>query len=176
MALIDGFSQAAIRSVEKFRERVSLETLDEAVRILSRAETIYLIGLRGSYPITSYLSYALGTLGMRTALIGSPNGVDRELLSFAGPHDAALSVSFTPYAQTTVEYTRQVAGQNTPLIAITDSPFSPLVFKASVWFEIVESDFEGFRTLAATMTLAATLAVAVAEQRRLNEKQNSHSD
>lgn len=176
MALIDGFSQAAIRSVEKFRERVSLETLDEAVRILSRAETIYLIGLRRSYPITSYLSYALGTLGMRTALIGSPNGVDRELLSFAGPHDAALSVSFTPYAQTTVEYTRQVAGQNTPLIAITDSPFSPLVFKASVWFEIVESDFEGFRTLAATMTLAATLAVAVAEQRRLNEKQNSHSD
>jgi DNA-binding MurR/RpiR family transcriptional regulator len=177
MALINGFSQAAIRSVEKFRERVSLETLDEAVRILSRAETIYLIGLRRSYPITSYLSYALGTLGMRTALIGSPNGIDRELLSFAGPRDAALSVSFTPYAQTTVEYTRQVAGQNTPLIAITDdSPFSPLVFKASVWFEIVESDFEGFRTLAATMTLATTLAVAVAEQRRLSERQNSHSD
>jgi len=176
MALIDGFSQAAIRSVERFRERVSLETLDEAARILSRAETIYLIGLRRSYPITSYLSYALGTLGMKTVLIGSPNGVDRELLSFAGPHDAAISASFTPYAQTAVEYTRQVAGQNTPLIAITDSPFSPLVFNTSVWFEIVESDFEGFRTLAASMTLAIALAVAVAEQRRLSEKQNSHSD
>ena len=176
MALIDGFSQAAIRSVERFRERVSLETLDEAARILSRAETIYLIGLRRSYPITSYLSYALGTLGMKTVLIGSPNGVDRELLSFAGPHDAAISASFTPYAQTAVEYTRQVAGQNTPLIAITDSPFSPLVFNTNVWFEIVESDFEGFRTLTATMTLATALAVAVAEQRRLSEKQNSHSD
>jgi DNA-binding MurR/RpiR family transcriptional regulator len=176
MALIDGFSQAAIRSVERFRERVSLETLDEAARILSRAETIYLIGLRRSYPITSYMSYALGTLGMRTVLIGSPNGVDRELLSFAGPHDAAIAVSFTPYAQTTVEYTRQVAGQNTPIIAITDSPFSPLVFNTNVWFEIVESDFEGFRTLTATMTLATALAVAVAEQRRLSEKQNSHSD
>jgi DNA-binding MurR/RpiR family transcriptional regulator len=176
MALIDGFSQAAIRSVERFRERVSSETLDEAARILSRAETIYLIGLRRSYPITSYMSYALGTLGMRTVLIGTPNGVDRELLSFAGPHDAAISVSFTPYAQTTVEHTRQVAGQNTPLIAITDSPFSPLVFNTNVWFEIVESDFEGFRTLTATMTLATALAVAVAEQRRLSEKQNSHSD
>ncbi|MGA2495847.1 MAG: MurR/RpiR family transcriptional regulator [Roseiarcus sp.] len=176
MALVDGFSQAAIRSVERFRERVNLATLDEAARILSRAETIYLIGLRRSYPITSYLSYALGTLGMRTVLIGSPNGIDRELLSFAGPRDAALSVSFTPYAQTTVEYTRQVAGQNTPLVAITDSPFSPLVFKTSVWFEIVESDFEGFRTLTATLTLATTLAVAVAEQRRLSNKQNLHSD
>ena len=102
-------------------------------------------------------------------LIGSPNGVDREVLSFAGPRDAALSVSFTPYAPATVEYTRQVAGQKTPLVAITDSPFSPLVFNTSVWFEIVESDFEGFRTLAATMTLAAALAVAVAEQRRTSK-------
>ncbi len=91
------------------------------------------------------MSYALATLGIRTALIGSPNGIDREVLSFAGPRDAALSVSFTPYASATVEYTRQVAGQNTPLIAITDSPFSPLVFNTSIWFEIVESDFEGFQ-------------------------------
>ena len=55
--------------------------------------------------------------------------------------------AFTPYAPATVEYTRQIAGQNTPLVAITDSPFSPLVFNASVWFEVVESDFEGFRSL-----------------------------
>jgi len=60
-------------------------------------------------------------------------------------------------------------GQKTPLVAITDSPFSPLVFNASVWFEVVENDFEGFRSLAATMTLAAALAVAVAERRRTGE-------
>ena len=144
--------------------------------LLSRAETIYLIGLRRSYPITSYLNYAFGTLGIKTILVGSPNGVDREVLSFAGPRDAALSVSFTPYAPATVEYTRQIAAQNTPLVAVTDSPFSPLVFKAKVWFEIVESDFEGFRSLAATMTLASALAVAVAERRRASGKQKLHSD
>jgi DNA-binding MurR/RpiR family transcriptional regulator len=176
VALIDGFSQAAIRSVERLKERIKLDTLEEAARILALAETIYLIGLRRSYPVTSYLSYALGTLGARTVLVGSPNGVDRELLSFAGPRDAALAVSFTPYSATTIEYARQVAGQNTPLIAITDSPFSPLVFNTSVWFEVVEADFEGFRMLAATMTLATTLAVAVAEQRRVSGKQNLHSE
>jgi len=170
MALVEGLSQAAIGSIEKFRERIKLDTLDEAAQILAGAETIYLIGVRRSYPITSYLSYAFGTLGIRTVLIGSPNGVDRELLSFAGPRDAALAVSFTPYAPATVEYTRQIAAQKAPLVAVTDSPFSPLVFNARVWFEIVENDFEGFRSLAATMTLAAALAVAVAEQRRIHEK------
>ncbi len=175
MAVIDGFSRAAIRSVERFKERIKPEDLDEAARILAAAETIYLIGLRRSYPITAYLSYALGTLGIKTVLAGSPSGVDREILSFAGPRDAALAVSFTPYAPATVEYTRQVVSQNAPLVAITDSPFSPLALNTSVWFEIVESDFEGFRTLAATMTLAAALAVALGERRRLDEKRNVNS-
>ncbi len=166
MAAIDGFSQAAIQSIERFKERIRAEDLNEAARILAGADTIYLIGLRRSYPVTAYLGYALGTLGIKTVLAGSPSGVDREILSFAGPRDAALAVSFTPYAPATVEYTRQVVGQGAPLVAVTDSPFSPLALNTSVWFEVVESDFEGFRTLAATMTLAAALAIAVAETRR----------
>jgi len=176
MAVIDGFSHAAIRSVQRFKERIRPEDLDEAARILAAADTIYLIGLRRSYPITAYLNYALGTLGIRTVLAGSPSGVDREILSFAGPSDAAVAVSFTPYAPATVEYTRQVVSQNTPLVSITDSPFSPLALNTNVWFEIVESDFEGFRTLAATMTLAAALAIAVAETRRTAGKRNLNSE
>jgi DNA-binding MurR/RpiR family transcriptional regulator len=176
IAMINGFSLAAIRSVERFKERVPPGDLEKAAQILAAADTIYLIGLRRSFPITAYLSYAFGTLGVKTVLAGSPGGVDREMLSFAGPRDAALAVSFTPYAPAAVEYTRQVVSQNTPLVAITDSPFSPLALNTRVWFEIVESDFEGFRTLAATMTLAAALAVAVAEQRRLSGKQNVTSN
>ncbi len=175
MALIDGFCQAAQRSVERLRERVKLEAMDEAVRILAEADAVYLIGQRRSYPIVAYLHYALGTLGVKTVLAGSPAGVDREILSFAGPRDAALAVSFTPYAAATVEHTRQIVGQDTPLVAITDSPFSPLALNTSVWFEIVESDFEGFRTLSASMTLAAALAVAVGERRRIDARQNKNS-
>jgi len=175
MALIDGFSEAALRSVERLRERIKLETLEEAAQVLAGAETVYLIGQRRAFPVTSYLSYVFGAMGVRTVLVGSPNGVDRDLLSFAGPRDAAIAVSFTPYAPATIEFARQVENQNTPLVAISDSPFSPLVYNTKLWFEIVESDFEGFRTLAATMTLAAAIAVAVAENRRSRQKQNSNS-
>lgn len=169
-ALVEGFSQASIRSVERFRERVEIDALNEATEILARANTIYLIGLRRSYPVASYLNYTFGTLGVQTVLAGTPSGVDREVLFFAGPRDAALAISFTPYAPMTIEYARQVASQKTPLIAITDSPFSPLATLTNRWFEIVESDFGGFRTLASTMTLVAALAVAVAEKRRTSEK------
>ena len=94
-------------------------------------------------------------------LAGSPNGVDREILSFAGPADAAIAVSFTPYAPATVEYARQVRQPEHAARRHHRQPFSPLALNTSLWFEVVESDFEGFRTLAASMTLAAALAVAV---------------
>jgi DNA-binding MurR/RpiR family transcriptional regulator len=170
VALIDGFCSASLRSIEKFRERAQPEQLNEAARILARAETIYIIGFRRSHPIASYLQYTLATLGVRTILAGSPSAVDREVISFAGPRDAALAISFTPYAPLAIELTRQIVAQKTPLVAITDSPFSPLAMSTNVWFEVVETNFEGFRTLAATVTLAAALSVAVAEKRRAVEK------
>ncbi|MBZ9939014.1 MurR/RpiR family transcriptional regulator [Mesorhizobium sp. BR1-1-16] len=165
-ALMSGFCDAAERSVQALRERVSAERLDAAVALLAPAETIYLIGQRRSYPISSYMSYAFGKLGVKSALVGSPQGTDPEMLAFAGPRDAAIAVSFTPYASATLAYARQAADQGVPLIVITDSPFSPLIPKLGVWFEVVEADFEGFRLLSATMALAMTLTVAVADARR----------
>jgi DNA-binding MurR/RpiR family transcriptional regulator len=165
-ALFSGFSDAAVRSVETLRSRMEPGRLEAAVDILARAETIYLIGQRRSYPITSYMSYALSKLGVKSGLVGSPQGTDPEQLSFAGPRDAAIAISFTPYASTTLALARQVADQGTPLVVVTDSPFSPLIPANGVWFEVVEADFEGFRLLSATMALAMTLTVAVADARR----------
>lgn len=166
MALLDGFTDAAKRSVGALQKRTMAEQMDEAVRILVEAETIYLIGQRRSFPVISYMSYAFGTLGIKTVLIGTGPGTDIETLSFATPKDAAFSVSFTPYASGTVSYTKQMAALGVPQVVITDSPFSPLIPSNGIWFEVVEVDFEGFRSLSATMTLAMTLCVAVAEARR----------
>ena len=47
-------------------------------------------------------------------------------------------------------------------MAITDSPFSPLAQIAEPWIEVGEANFEGFRSMAATLTLAMTLTVAIA--------------
>lgn len=175
-AMLDGFGKAAIRSVERVCERIDPAVMDQASRILAQAETIYLIAQRRSYPITSYMAYAFGKLGIRTVLVGSPMGIDREVLNFAGPKDAAFAVSFTPYASSTLDYMRQVAARGTPLVVITDSPFSPLIPENGVWFEVVEADFEGFRSLAATLTVAMALTVSVADLRRSREKQNLHAE
>ncbi|GGE16046.1 sugar isomerase (SIS) [Aureimonas endophytica] len=164
--LFDGFCEAATRSITAAHDRIDLGAVDEAARILAKAETIYLIAQRRSFPVTSYMSYALGKLGIRNVLIGSALGTDAETVSFATPRDAALAISFTPYASSTVAFARQVAELGTPLVVITDSPFSPLVGEGRLWFEVVEADFQGFRSLAASLSLAMTLVVALADLRR----------
>ncbi len=164
--LFEGFASAAERSVRLLRDRLQPELVEQAVSLLAPADTIFLIGQRRSFPVTAYLNYALGKLGVKNILIGSAPGNDPETLSFATASDAVIAVSFTPYASSTVAHCRQVAERGPPQIIITDSPFSPLLPYASTWFEVVEDDFEGFRPMSATLALSMTLAVAVAERRR----------
>ncbi len=82
-----------------------------------------------------------------------------------GQGDAALVVSFANYAAETVALAGRAREQGVKLVALTDSVFSPVAAAADVMIEVSEANFEGFRSLAASMALAMALAVAVAGRR-----------
>ena len=96
--IFQGFTEAAEKSINTLQERLEPKKLDRAVEILSKAETIYLLGLRRSFPISTYMSYAFGKLGVRNVLIDAIGGLAQEELGFATKRDAVLAISFTPYA------------------------------------------------------------------------------
>ena len=164
--IVDGFLAAASKSIDVMSRNIDDETLDRAIDLLNGAETIYILARRRSYPVASYIAYALGKLGVRSQLIESASGLSPEMISFATPKDAVIAISFSPYASATVEEARVLSANGVPVVAITDSAFSPLAQFAKVWFEVAEADFGGFRSLAATMALAMGLTVGVAELRR----------
>ena len=164
--LLQGFAEASVRSAAALHERIDPAQLERSAGILAGADTIYIVGLRRSFPIAAYMAYAFGKLGVKTVLAGTAGGLEPELISFATLKDAVIAISFTPYAPATLDLAAEAATRGVPLIAITDSPFSPVAQNAKCWFEVVEADFEGFRSLAASFTLAATLTVAVAQRRR----------
>jgi DNA-binding MurR/RpiR family transcriptional regulator len=164
--LLEGFAEASSRSLQALLANVDDGRLERAVARLAAAETVYVVARRRAYPVASYIAYAFGKLGIRYQLVDSAPGLDPETLAFATKRDAALAVSFAPYAATTLDHSRALAAAGIPVVAITDSAFSPLAEAASEWFELVEADHAGFRSLAATMALAMTLAVSVAEARR----------
>jgi DNA-binding MurR/RpiR family transcriptional regulator len=163
--VLDGFLDAAEQSVGRFREKVDHDAIERAVGLMARAETIYLIGLRRSFSITSYMGYAMGKLGIRNILVDAVAGMGAEQASFITDRDAVLSISFTPYASETVTLTNAAKARGAAIVSVTDSVFSPIAPSADVLLEIVEANFEGFRSMTATMALAMTLTVSVAARR-----------
>jgi DNA-binding MurR/RpiR family transcriptional regulator len=163
--LLKRFSESAALSLGKLQDTVGADELERAATVLAEARTIHLLGLRRAFPVTAYLAYALGKLGISVSLVDNVGALAGEQLAGARPGDALIAVSFTPYTPATVELANAFAAKGFPVIAITDSPFSPLAPAAAVRIEIVEADVGGFRSLAATFCVAMTLAVTVAERR-----------
>jgi DNA-binding MurR/RpiR family transcriptional regulator len=164
--LFHGFVSAAQRSMDSLTSAIDADSFENAVSILAKAETIYLIAKRRSYPISSYMAYAFGKLRVRCQLVGTAAGIDDDMLALATDRDAAFAVSFSPYASESATQARGLAARRVPVVSLTDSAFSPLVECSTVWFELSEADHAGFRSLSASMAFAMALTVAVAEKRR----------
>ena len=163
--LLSGFAESAMVSLERLMAQASEDDVGRAAEILARAEVIYLLGMRRAFPVALYLAYAFGKLGIRAVLADHIAGLAPEQLTEAGERDALIAISFTPYTPVTVELTDRLADRGVPIVALTDSPFSPLSPRASVAFEIPEADYAGFRSLAATFCVAMALGVATAAKR-----------
>lgn len=166
-AVLNGFIAAGQESLAWLQRDMDLAEFDAAAATLARAGTVYLVARRRAFPPLIQLRYALAKLGIRSEICGSVNGIDGDLLSFAGPGDAAVLISFAPYTAQTIEAAEQLRAQNVPIVAITDSRLSPLCGGATARLLLAEADYAGFRTSTAAMTLVMALSVATAEHRRL---------
>jgi DNA-binding MurR/RpiR family transcriptional regulator len=163
--IFDGFSEAAQNSIHVLRERLDSKVLEQAVEALARADTIYVVGLHRMYAVSAYIAYAWGKLDVKNVLVEGRGTLGLSAINFATKRDCVLAISFAPYASDTAHLADSAAKRSVPVVAITDSALSPLAPLSKVWLEVREADFEGFRSLAATLALAMTLTVAVAEKR-----------
>jgi DNA-binding MurR/RpiR family transcriptional regulator len=163
--LLKRFSASSALSLAKLDDTVAPEDLERAIAVLAGAGTIHLLGLRRAFPVASYLAYALGKLQVSANLVDHVGALAGEQIGAARDGDALIAISFTPYTPATIELANAFSGRGFPVVAITDSAFSPLAPAAAARIEIVEADVGGFRSLAATFCVAMTLAVAVAERR-----------
>lgn len=164
--ILAGFVAAAHESLAALEAEADSHRLERAVDILARADTIYLIARRRSFPVITAMAYAFGKLKIRHQVVSSAAGNDDDVLSLATSMDAAIAVSFSPYAGETLSQAHSLAQRGVPLVALTDSALSPLAAHARVWFELMEADHAGFRSLSASLTLGLALTVSVAERRR----------
>jgi DNA-binding MurR/RpiR family transcriptional regulator len=151
-----------IASLQELLNITAAKTIERAVDMMERADTIYLIGQLRSAPVVDLMRYVLTMLGKRTVLLDASGGLATHMTNVIRRTDLLFAVSFRFYATEVVNIVEQVASRGIPIIAISDSTLSPLAKNASVLFSVPEHRYTFSRSLAAPMCLAQALMIALA--------------
>ncbi len=156
-AVIADFVDDGIAALEMLRDHIPRERLSQAVDILADAEGIYVLAQGRAFPVAFYLSYALSRLERRCHLLDGVGGLLRQQADLVTAKDAVIAVSFHPYSPMVVDIVTERSEKGVPIVAITDSPLSPLALEGRVAFEIRDNRQRPFRSLVAPMCLAQSL-------------------
>lgn len=165
--IADEFIGGSIAGMQEFKRDLHSTVFDDAVALLVATNTVWVVGTRRSFPVASYLTYALQHTDKRIELLSGLGGMHEGQLRGLRAGDVMVVVSFAPYAEETLQCARIGAARGARLIAITDSQLSPLAPLAAATLVVHESSTFGFRSLTNTMCLAQSLFIALAYRTEL---------
>lgn len=171
--LIQEFAAANIIALGHIQETISAEALDKAVYLIDRARTVGICGLRRSFPIAVWLTYALRHVDKPVHLIDGLGGMFAEQSDMVTKSDLLFAISFRPYSRETAEAVTKAKSVGAAVVVISDSELSPVSRQADVSFNIKDAEVRQFRSLTGSMCVAQTLVISYAQ---LVESRRSRRD
>lgn len=158
--------QSDIDKIRMTLEEVDHQSFEHAVDAIVKARRIYIIGVRSSASIATFLHFYLNLIFDNVVLIGASTASEvYENLIKVGAEDVVLGISFPRYSSRTVHGMKFAKDQGAATIAITDSEASPLASTATYTLK-ARSDMASFvDSLVAPLSLVNALLVAVSRKK-----------
>ncbi|NLG86732.1 MAG: MurR/RpiR family transcriptional regulator [Firmicutes bacterium] len=140
------------------------QDFDQAVNLILSASHIGTVGFRSSASVSWYLGNYLQMMLGNAWVFSMSAGFYHEQLYHLEPEDLLITVSFSRYTKATQEITEIAKKHGTNILALTDSPVSPVARLADVAL-LIPANFSSFQisTLGA-MAVAEALLTAVAQR------------
>lgn len=150
-----------------FTQNENHQAMEQAVSLLDAAENVYICGFRASFPIAWSLFYVYRLFNRQVSLIdGLASNIEvftRELTA----QDCLLLTSFAPYSRESLDVLRAAQQAGATIVAITDSPVSPLAQAADCTLLFSTDSPSFFPSVVSGMGLAeCLLAMLVARHGR----------
>lgn len=156
------FVEGNTLALQNLTQTVSETDMKDAVALIDKAETVYVVGFRRSFPVASYLAYSLQQVNKRTLFIDGVAGLTKQQVQTIGPRDLLIAVSYHPYAEETVQAVEMATQRGARVLSISDSLVSPIAKPAELVLHVRESEVRTFRSLAASICLAQALVISFA--------------
>ena len=150
-----------------FTQAENQHAMQQAVRLLDEAKQVYICGFRASFPIAWSLFYVYRLFSRQVSLIdGLASNIEvftREI----NAEDCLLLTSFSPYSRESLDVLNAARQAGARIIAITDSPVSPLAQAADCTLLFSLSSPSFFPSIVSGMGVAeCLLAMLVARHGR----------
>jgi DNA-binding MurR/RpiR family transcriptional regulator len=156
------FLAGSVAGMQELETGLHGPSFKKAVDLLAEADVVWIAGSRRSFPVAVYLDYALQHTDKRIVLVSALGSMHSGQMRSVRKGDVMIAISFSPYAEETVDVAQQAVARGAKLIAITDSRMSPLARDAQTTLIVQDNSIFGFRSLTGTMGLAQSLFIALA--------------
>ena len=161
-SLIGEFVRGNLLALQNLEQTVTETDMRAAVRLIAKADTVFVAGFRRAFPVSSYLAYALQQLGKKVLFIDGVAGLAPQQTKTITARDLLIAVSFKPYSRETVELVEIAVGSDAPVLSISDSMVSPIARSATLVLQVIEAEIRSFRSLATSICLAQALVIGYA--------------
>ena len=148
-------------------DSISRAAFHDAVDALVKAKNIYIIGVRSSAMLASFLAYSLQMIFDNVRLVDTTVGSELfQQMMAIGEGDVLFAISFPRYSKRVIKAVEFARRAGADVVALTDSPESPIAPSAQQVL-IAQSDMASYvDSLVAPLSLLNAIIVAVS---RTNE-------
>lgn len=156
-----------MQNLQASLEALNRNSFDEAINAIVEAKNVYIVGMRTSTALASFLGQYLNLLRDNVRVINNTAASEiHEQIIRIGEGDLFLGISYPRYSSHTVDAMQFAKKMGAKAIAITDSNASPLASIADVSM-FAKSEMVSFiDSLVAPMSLINAMIIAVARRNK----------
>ena len=156
-----------MQNLQASLEALNRDSFDEAINAIVEAKNVYIVGMRTSTALASFLGQYLNLLRDNVKVINNTAASEiHEQIIRIGEGDLFLGISYPRYSSHTVDAMQFAKKMGAKAIAITDSNASPLAAIADVSM-FAKSEMVSFiDSLVAPMSLINAMIIAVARRNK----------
>ena len=164
--LLSSVLQSDIEKIRLTLEEVDRQSFDRAVDAIVSARKIYIMGVRSSASLATFLSFYFNLIFDNVISVAANTASEGfETMLRVGAEDVVIGVSFPRYSSRTVQAMNFARDRGATTIAITDSEASPLAPISNYTLK-ARSDMASFvDSLVAPLSLVNALLVAVSRKK-----------
>lgn len=151
-----------VAALESIRTNTNTDDLAKAVAMIESASHIHIAGLRRARPIATYLAYGISRSERHCSLLDFGGGMAEQQVVNMGHDDLLICISFPPYTPAVLDVTRDAYLRRRSIIAITDSPDSPLTKNSTLAFSVDNETTSQFKPISGAIGLVQAICVALA--------------